>query len=243
MSRTWSKTYPTAAAAEAAAHHHAWISGVGRLPIPDLLGHDGDALVFTHVPGRHVTPSDLTAVARTLARFHIEARRHLTGARMNEPYQTGSGVVIPGFTEHREQRLLDLLAAPSPPDTTLTAEGVTTWMTHAADLPPAVYKDANVRNFLITPTVVAVDFDALTLAPLGYDLAKLVVSAAMTYGPLDPALITEALIEYNRLLTGAELPACTNRHFAAWVEMHHILTVPYLGRNGYRFTWSHPPAP
>ncbi len=53
--------------------------------------------------------------------------------------------------------------------------------------PAAFYKDANPRNFLITPAgPVTVDFDDLTLAPFGYDLAKLVVTLAMTYGALDP---------------------------------------------------------
>jgi aminoglycoside/choline kinase family phosphotransferase len=242
MNQTWIKPYPTLAAAESATHHHVWISGVGQLPVPDLLGHDGDTLVFAHVPGRHAAPDDLTAVARTLARFHAAAHRHLAGAHMNQPHTTSRGQVIAGFSERREQRLLDLLAAPSPPDTTLTAEHVAAWMAHAADLPPTVYKDANVRNFLITPTVVAVDFDTLTLAPLGYDLAKLVVSAAMTYGPLDTGLATGVLTEYNGLLAKAGLPACTSGQFTAWTEMHHVLTSPYLGRNGYRFPWTRPPA-
>ena len=45
----------------------------------------------------------------------------------------------------------------------------------AADGPAAFYKDANPRNFLITPAghPVTIDFDDLTLAPFGYDLAKL----------------------------------------------------------------------
>ena len=39
------------------------------------------------------------------------------------------------------------------------------------------------RNVLVTPSGPAlVDFDDLTLAPFGYDLAKLVVSTAMTFG-------------------------------------------------------------
>jgi aminoglycoside/choline kinase family phosphotransferase len=234
---TWAKTYPTPAAAESAIHHHAWISDVGQLPVPSLLRHDDHTLVFAHVSGRHADPADLTAVARTLAQFHAAALQHLAGARTNEPHTTSRGQVIAGFAGHREQRLLDLLAAPSPPDTPLTGEHVATWMAHAADLLPAVYKDANIRNFLITPAVIAVDFDTLTLAPLGYDLAKLVVSATMTYGPLDPSLTEAALTCYNSLLTDAGLPGCTITEFAAWTEMHRILTSPYQGHNGYRSTW------
>jgi hypothetical protein len=71
-------------------------------------------------------------------------------------------------------------------------------------------------------------------------LAKLVVSAAMTYGPLDSGLVHGALLAYNQLLAEAGLPACTTEQFTAWAQMHHILTSPYLGRNGYRFPWSPP---
>lgn len=233
---TWAKTYLTPAAAESAIQHHAWISDVGQLPVPSLLRHDDHTLVFANVSGRHVGPADLTAVARTLARFHAAAHQHLASGRMNEPHTTSRGQVIAGFAEHREQRLLDLLAAPSPPDTPLTAEHVAAWMAHAADLLPVVYKDANIRNFLITPAVIAVDFDTLTLAPLGYDLAKLVVSATMTYGPLDPGLTEAALACYNSVLSDAGLPGCTITEFAAWTEMHRILTSPYQGHNGYRYT-------
>lgn len=237
MKPTWAKTYPTPAAAESAIRNHAWISDVGQLPVPSLLRHDARTLLFAHVPGRHVGPADLTAVAGTLAQFHTAAHQHLAGARMNTPHTTRRGQVIAGFAEHREQRLLDLLAAPSAPDTPLTAEQVAAWMAYAADLLPAVYKDANIRNFLITPAVIAVDFDTLTLAPLGYDLAKLVVSATMTYGPLDPGLTEAALARYNSLLTDAGLPGCTTTEFAAWTEMHHILTSPSQGHHGYRHTW------
>ncbi|MEO5877939.1 MAG: phosphotransferase, partial [Streptosporangiaceae bacterium] len=235
MNKTWSKTYPTRTAAEAAAGNHTWISEVGQLTIPDLLHQNEREIVFAHISGQHVTPDDLTAVAGCLARFHAAAHQHLTGARTNEPHQTSRGTILTGFSEHREQRLLDLLAAPSPPDTWLTSGRVRAWITHAAGLPAAVYKDANVRNFLLTPSIVAVDFDTVTLAPLGYDLAKLLVSAAMTYGPLDAGLVSACLHTYNELLSAAGLRNCTNEQFSTWAEMNHVLTSPYIGRNGYRF--------
>jgi thiamine kinase-like enzyme len=155
---------------------------------------------------------------------------------MNEAHRTSRGTVLAGFAEHRERCLLELLAAPARPDTWLTAELAREWIAHAADLPAVVYKDANVRNFLLTSTVVAVDFDTVTLAPLGYDLAKLVVSATMTYGPLDTDRVTSCLHKYNELLSETGLGTCTSEQFSAWAEMHHVLTSPYLGRNGYRFS-------
>jgi Ser/Thr protein kinase RdoA (MazF antagonist) len=68
-----------------------------------------------------------------------------------------------------------------------------------ADGPAAFYKDANPRNFLITPAgaTMMVDFDELTLAPFGYDLAKLVVTLAMSYGALTVGQISTALSTYN----------------------------------------------
>jgi len=52
---------------------------------------------------------------------------------------------------------------------------------------------------LITPDglPVTIDFDDLTLAPFGYDLAKLVVTLAMTYGELPGEQIAAALFAYN----------------------------------------------
>ncbi|TDC73012.1 phosphotransferase, partial [Actinomadura sp. 7K507] len=216
-----------------------WVRDVDRLHVPDLLNRDGPRLVFTHVRGRHATPTDLPDLARVLARFHSAAHQHLAVAPTSQPHTTARGLTIPGFRERREQRLLDLLAAPTPPDTPLTADDVHTWMEYSDGLPATVYKDANIRNFLLTGTSapVAVDFDVLTLAPLGYDLAKLVVTAAMTYGALDKLLIAETLDRYNTFLDDTDLPGCTRPQFTAWTQMHHILTSPYLGSNDYQFSW------
>jgi aminoglycoside/choline kinase family phosphotransferase len=52
-----------------------------------------------------------------------------------------------------------------------------------AGLPAVIHKDANIRNFILTEAGVAiVDFDDLTLAPYAYDLTKLIVSTATTFG-------------------------------------------------------------
>jgi hypothetical protein len=66
--------------------------------------------------------------------------------------------------------------------------------------PAAFYKDSNPRNFLITGdgTIFAVDTDDLTLAPFGYDLAKLIATLTMTYGEIGPAGIETAREIYNR---------------------------------------------
>lgn len=239
MTETWTKTYPTAQAAAKAVTHYEWIRDVGHLPLPNLLRRDDRRLVFTHLRGRHVTPSDLPDVARLLARFHIAAHQHLGGIRAGEPHHAHGALTIRAFDHHRKQRLLDLLTGPTPLDSRLTPSQIEAWMDHAAHLPATVYKDANVRNFLLTNTgTVAVDFDALTLAPPGYDAAKLIVSAAMTYGPLSLTLVEETRASYNTVLHTANLTNCTAEEFTAWIEIHHILTSPYQELNGYRHSWA-----
>ncbi|MGH3867969.1 MAG: hypothetical protein ACRDQ4_17960 [Pseudonocardiaceae bacterium] len=48
-----------------------------------------------------------------------------------------------------------------------------------AGLPPEIYKDANIRNFLLTDhSVVIIDFDELTLPPFGYNLARLILTGS-----------------------------------------------------------------
>lgn len=238
MTDTWIKIYPSDEDSARAAGHYNWINDTGHLALPELLRRDGHQLTFTRIDGRHPTPLDLPYVGRALARFHAAAQQHLGGVSAGQPHHTRHGITIPAFTYRRQQRLLELIAAPWR-STWLTPGRVQTWMDHAARRPAAVYKDANVRNFLITHTrTIAIDFDTLTLAPLGYDLAKLVVSAAMTYGPLPAALPHRTLAEYNAILSAFGLPGCTTEEFDTWTEVHHILTSPYQGTNGYRYTWS-----
>lgn len=84
-----------------------------------------------------------------------------------------------------------------------------------------------------------IDHDFLTLAPFGYDLAKLITSLAMTHGPLPSALIAEALAAYNQALPGPphHIPEVRCSDLMAWAEVHHVLTSHYLGRRGYRYGW------
>jgi aminoglycoside/choline kinase family phosphotransferase len=91
------------------------------------------------------------------------------------------------------------------------------------------------RNILLTDHGVAlVDFDDLTLAPFGYDLAKLIVSTGMTYGQLAPSLVADTLTAYN---TRVGANACTINRLHRYAELHGSLTAPYLHRNGYRYPW------
>jgi len=229
---TWTKTYDSADAATAAARKHAWIRGLGALEVPALISQDGNTLTFSHVDGRYAGPHSLKRVAQALARFHVAAHQCIRTTPASHDLN------LHPFSELRQQRAIALLAGPDAPITWLNEDSLRYWLRYGERLPPAVYKDANVRNFLTTTSsVVAVDFDALTLAPFGYDLAKLVVSAAMTYGPLPIMEIEAVLAEYNQVVRGVGLPACTPSEFDAWSEINHVLTSPYLGKHGYNYAW------
>ena len=237
--KIFTKAYASPLARHRAQEHHRWIAHTTPgILIPAIVGARPAEIDFEYLPGRHAGPGDLLLLADLLGRQHAAAHAGaLHAARMNEPHTT-AGVSIAAFAQDRRERLHELLAASAIPQSLLTAEAVDAWIEEAADLPAAFYKDANPRNFLITGTDIAVvDFDTLTLAPFGYDLAKLIVSTAMTTGPLDEDIVRRGLDTYNRHLHARDLSGCSARQFAAWTEFHHILTTPYMGANGYRFGW------
>ncbi|MGA5818799.1 phosphotransferase [Kitasatospora sp. NPDC094028] len=237
--RTFTKTYTDPEAQRRALAHHRWIARFNPdVRIPEVVQVRPTAIHFERLDGRHGGPDDLVTLADLLGRQHINAHtRELHAARLDAPH-THDGINIAGFTDDRRERLHHLLASGTVPEPVLTPEAADDWLKRAATMPVAFYKDANPRNFLITDADVAViDFDSLTLAPFGYDLAKLVVSTVMTTGPLPEDTIRRAVDTYNRHPRQRGLPGCSRREFAAWCEFHHVLTTPYLGINGYRFSW------
>lgn len=183
----------------------AWLDSGVRLPYL----HPGTdvQLTFEYLPGRPAGVLDLPDLAAALGQLHASAyARELHTAVLGQPCHTTTGVTIADFHTGRS-RVLEQL-------------GITT-----DSLPAAIYKDANIRNFLITPSGPAlVDFDDLTLAPFGYDLAKLIVSTAMTHGRLPAEHIEVALAAYNRHATAAApTEGCTLTQLAEYAEMHHVL--------------------
>lgn len=229
------KTYRTAKAASQAATHHAWLSMLG-LPVPALFSRRPHELEFEHLTGRHVLPSDIPAVASLLGQAHTAAHRTaLHRARLDQDFRTRHSGTLSAFTSTRTSRVRTIMNSGTVPCPALTADQAVHAITAAAEEPAAFYKDSNPRNFLITPGgITIVDFDDLTLAPFGYDLAKLLVTTAMTYGgPLPMGLISQALDAYNQ----AAAHPCSRTRLADWLEIHHILTSPYLGRNGYAHSW------
>lgn len=228
------KTYPSAQAAEQARAHHAWLARLGT-PVPRLLRRQGAALRFETIAGHHVGPDDLPAAAVVLAEAHAAGHRtELHRARLDAPYRVPGLGELAAFIAPRIARVQALLDAGAVPAPTITATQARSILTAAASESAAFYKDANPRNFLVTNTgVVVVDFDDLTLAPFGYDLAKLCMTTAMTHGLLAETTIQRALNAYNQHVPHP----CTTERLNDWMEIHYILNALYLGRHGYTHPW------
>jgi hypothetical protein len=211
------KRYGDPQAAAAAGAHLTWLTSLDSgVCLPALRMVAGRWLVTELLTGHHPRPADLPVVAAALGTLHrVAYERHLHHGRLDRPLRVG-GLLINDFVTPRRAALA---REPMP----------------CTGLPAAIYKDTNVRNILLTEQGVAlVDFDDLTLAPFGYDLAKLIVSTAMTYGQLGPGVVANALAAYNAHV-GAN--ACTVNRLHRYAELHGRLTAPYLHRNGYRHPW------
>lgn len=216
------KTYQDPRRAMTARAHWEWLAALGSgIRMPDLRSARAGRLVFEHLGHRQPGADKLDRLAQTLGRLHAAAHtEQLHAARLDTPFTSPSGLVIDDFVASR-QELLDRMHLP------------------VLGRPVAIYKDANIRNFLLTDDGAAiVDFDDLTLAPFGYDLAKLIVSTAMTHGELDPSTIEQALYVYNTCTSdaGGDM-ACSLDQLKTYAEMHHLLTMRYLHRNGYHQAW------
>lgn len=218
------KHYTDPARGIAASRHLRWLHSLASgVRLPHLYPGTATHMVMERLPGRHPGPGDLTEVAVALGQLHASAyRMYLHAARLDQPFAGSDGITIADFHRRRNRAL------------------TTCGIEQPSLAPAAFYKDANLRNFLLTPDGVAVvDFDDLTLAPFGYDLAKLVVSTAMTHGRLSGTSIATALAAYNRTvaMNGGPQNGCTKDDLARYCEVHHLLTVPYLHRNGYHHAW------
>lgn len=228
----FTKTYSDAAAARRAAAHRRWLSVLGA-PVPDLIETTGHHLRLCKIHSEHAGLDDLEAVAALLGELHWRAHRtEFREARLNHDHRA-TECVLPNFTATRRQRVRDLLATDNPLGTLLTAKRADDLFDHASRLPAAFYKDTNIRNVLVTTEgPVLIDFDDLTLAPFGYDLAKLLLSAAMTYG-------TPALERFDQSLEAYKAAGglCSRNDLMVWIEINFVLTATYVGNHGYRHAW------
>ena len=242
MSGHYVKRYTSAPARNRAEANYRWLTRLqGPAHLPELRYSGERELRFQHIEGRHALPADLTMLAAHLGDVHGSVHQaELRKAELQKPYRATGGQLLPSFPVGRLAAVERELSAGYVPGARLTIPHARRLIT-SADGPAAFYKDANPRNFLITPdgTPVTIDFDDLTLAPFGYDLAKLTVTLAMTHGPIHAAAITEALNAYNSAVAGhcPTLPPVTWEELMSWAEIHHILTARYAGDGRYPFPW------
>jgi hypothetical protein len=203
----------------ALAHHHYLLTLGARVPTAWRLPEEPTTLVMGSAEGQHpYGQTQLELVAAALGGLH---QRALTST---------ATAALPGFVEVRQRRLAALRAA----GTSLPDLG--NWEKHAGETPNAIYKDTNRRNVLVSgATVTWLDFDDLTQAPPGYDLAKLIVSAAMTDGHSPD--VGPLLDAYCTTLRGPSAIAATRRNLGLWLTMNGALTAGYVGRGGYRHSW------
>jgi Ser/Thr protein kinase RdoA (MazF antagonist) len=243
MTRRVIKHYPDIAARQRAEANYRWLTGLnGPAHLPALLGASGTDLCFEHIDGHHAHPEDLTMLATHLGDVHGAAyAAELHHARLDSAHHTAGRHVIPGFADARMPAVARELSTGNVPGAALTLPEVQRLLTDA-DGPAAFYKDANPRNFVITPagTPVTIDFDDLTLAPFGYDLAKLIVTLVMAHGPLIAPSIAEALHAYNAAAAKhcATLPSVSQTELMNWAEIHHILTSRYAADDHYPYHWN-----
>jgi hypothetical protein len=236
------KRYASAPARNRAEANYRWLTRLqGPAHLPELRYSGKRELCFQHVEGRHAVPADLTMLAAHLGDIHGSVHQaELRKAELPRPYRAAGGQVLPSFPAGRLAAVERELAAGHVPNPGLTISQACRLIT-TADGPAAFYKDANPRNFLITPdgTPVTIDFDDLTLAPFGYDLAKLIVALAMTHGPIHGTAITEALNAYNLAVADhcPTVPPVTREELMSWAEIHHILTARHAGDGRYPFSW------
>jgi hypothetical protein len=235
------KSYGDNASRRRAEQNYQWLADLpGPIRLPRLLVSQGVHLGFEHISGRSAQPGDLIMLASHLGQVHAVAHAtELRQARLAACFPAAPGYLIPSFPGRRLAAVTRELRSGRVPSPALSIGQAHRLLHGAYGDPAAFYKDANPRNFLITPDgPVTVDFDDLTLAPFGYDLAKLVVTLTMTYGPLSSGQITGALDAYNsasRQVLGRTL--LTWPQLMGWAEIHHILTSRYRGQGGYRYSW------
>jgi hypothetical protein len=238
-SAIFTKPYASGEELQRAAAHHAWLTEQAQpLRLAPIVALHADRIDFGFIDGRHAHVADAPAVAAALGQAHAAAwARELHRARLSVAHPLPGGRRLADFISPRiaalRRREQAGLASPQQ-----VAAVLPLLHPHPAT-PVAFYKDTNPRNVLIPANgePVMVDLDDLTLAPFGYDLAKLLVTLAMTHGSLPPDTFKAALARYNQPLIDVDLAPVTPAQFLSYTDLHHLLTLPYLGRGGYRYRW------
>jgi hypothetical protein len=146
------KRYASPSARNRAEANYRWLTRLqGPAHLPELRYSGERELCFQHVEGRHAVPADLTMLAAHLGDVHGSVHQaELRKAELPRPYRAAGGQVLPSFPAGRLAAVERELAAGHVPAARLTIPQARRLIA-GADGPAAFYKDANPRNFLITP--------------------------------------------------------------------------------------------
>lgn len=239
---SFTKHYATPERAAGAVRHHRWINEHAKpLRQPVLYTVGPDSLTFERIEGRCVRPEDLPRMAELLGHAHGAAwANDLQSASLSTPHLFQDGAKFDDYLGPRQVALRRRHQQGHLPNKA-ALHAMLGLLEESAQGPLAFYKDSNPRNFIITPTgdIVTVDTDDLSLAPMGYDLAKLIATLHLTYGPLTDQAVNGALLAYNAAAGryGAQLGSSSRERLDDFLALHAVLTAPYVGRNGYRYSW------
>ncbi|MET7737372.1 phosphotransferase [Streptomyces sp. NPDC005402] len=236
----FTKHYETLERAAGAVRHYRWIKEHAKPLRQPALHEIGPAsLAFERVEGRSVRPDDLPRMAELLGRAHGAAwHSALQSASLGTPHHFNDGTPFDDYLGPREIALRRRHEQGYLPNKT-ALYAMLGLLKGTAQGPLAFYKDSNPRNFIITAPgdIVTVDTDDLSLAPMGYDLAKLIATLHLTYGPLTDQAVNAALCAYNTAAGcyGSRLDATNRERLDDFLALHAVLTAPYVGRNGYHW--------
>ncbi len=244
----FTKHYSDPQRCAAAVRHYAWLAAHARpLRQPELRVIGPRHLAFDEIDGRHAQPRDLPLLAAMMGDAHGAAwTGELHRARLNQTHPLPGGFRLHDYVASRtlvlqrrwEQGFLANYQA---------MRDMTALLRRSATGPVAFYKDSNPRNFLITQAgeIYTVDVDDLTLAPFGYDLAKLIHTLALAHGPLEPNQVREALGRYNEAAMGhhPSLGSTHSKRLADFLQLHRALTAPYEDRPHYPYAHLQPDQP
>ncbi|WP_330457444.1 phosphotransferase [Streptomyces sp. NBC_00820] len=237
----FTKHYATWERATRAVRHYRWINEHAKpLRQPALHAVGSDSLTFERIEGRSVRPEDLPRMAELLGHAHGAAwASDLQSASLGTPHRFQDGTTFDDYLSPREIALRRRHEQGYLPNKA-ALYAMLSLLKATAQGPCAFYKDSNPRNFIVTSTqdIVAVDTDDLSLAPMGYDLAKLIAALHLTYGPLTDQAVNAALHAYNAAARshGARLGTTDRGQLDSFLGLHAVLTAPYVGRNGYHYS-------
>ncbi len=230
MTPVFVKHYTTAENASRALQAYRWFASMNVLTVPQLLEWSPTSMTYEFVVGRHASIEDLNALARQLGQLSAHVRSaELSGRQNLEAAVIGRSLRLEDFAVSKDAWIAKHGAELSNSEQASFQRVLS--VTRQADL----YKDANLRNFLITASglTVTLDYDSLTVAPTGYDLAKLIVSLYMAGYDVGKDEMTSALDAFNADGSAGVLPADLSDYLA----VNGALTRRYVGANGYVRSW------